>query len=89
MEVVSKLKITDVIFRRNDRKYVCCSQASCDLARYVCWRSLDTAEYYTQTRKVMNRSNTASVLADSTVTAGSVSAASSVAQLIHTKKQVA
>lgn len=37
----------------------------------------------------MNRSNTASVLADSTVTAGSVSAASSVAQLIHTKKQVA
>ena len=36
----------------------------------------------------MNMSNTASVLADSTVTAGSVSAASSVAQLFRTKNEL-
>ena len=59
-----------------------------DVARHVGWRSLDPAEYYTQTRKVMNMSNTASVLADSTVTAGSVSAASSVAQLFRTKNEL-
>ena len=59
-----------------------------DVARHVGRRSLDTAEYYTQTGKVMNMSNTASVLANSTVTVGSVSAASSVAQLFRTKNKL-
>lgn len=37
-----------------------------DVAWHVGWRSLDTAEYYTQTRKVLNMSHAASRLADST-----------------------
>ena len=52
-----------------------------EVARHIGWRSLDTAEYYTQTKKVMNMSNTASVLASSTAVtpSGAVASASSVA----------
>ena len=53
-----------------------------DVARHVGWRSLDTADYYTQTERVINMSRVASALADSTHTAGgSISAA--VQQLKH------
>ena len=61
---------------------------SSDVMKHVGWRTLDTAEYYTQTRKVINMSNTASVLANSTVIADSVSAASSVAQFFRTKNEL-
>ena len=62
-----------------------------EVARHVSWRSLDTAEYYTQTKKVMNMSNTASVLASSTAVtpSGSVGPASSVAQVFRAKKRTA
>ena len=58
-----------------------------EVARHVGWRSLDTAEYYTQTKKVMNMSNTASVLASSTAVtpSGAVGPASSVAQVFRAK----
>ena len=58
-----------------------------EVARHVGWRSLDTAEYYTQTKKVMNMSNTASVLASSTAVtpSGAVAPASSVAQVFRAK----
>ena len=62
-----------------------------EVARHVGWRSLDTAEYYTQTKKVMNMSNTASVLASSTAVtpSGAVAPASSVAQVFRAKKRTA
>ena len=52
-----------------------------EVARLVGWRSLDTAEYYTQTKTVVNMSNTSSVLASSTaiIPSGAVAPASSVA----------
>lgn len=37
-----------------------------DVACHVGWRSLNTAEYYTQTGRVLNMSRAASALADST-----------------------
>ena len=52
-----------------------------EVARHVGWRFLDTAEYYTQTNKVMNMSNTASVLACSMVV-------SSVAQVFRAKNEL-
>ena len=36
-EIVSELEITDVIFRRYDWKYVCCSQA---VENYAKWKIL-------------------------------------------------
>ena len=62
-----------------------------EVARHVGWRSFDTAEYYTQTKEVMNMSNTASVLASSTAVtpSGAVAPASSVAQVFHAKKRTA
>ena len=61
-----------------------------EVARHVGWRSLDTAEYYTQTKKVMNMSNTASVLASSTAVtpSGAVAPASSVAQVFRAKNEL-
>ena len=61
-----------------------------EVARHVGWRSLDTAEYYTQTKKVMNMSNTASVLASSTAVTPSaaVASASSVAQVFRAKNEL-
>ena len=60
------------------------------VARHVGWRSLDTTEYYTQTKKVMNMSNTASVLASSAAVtpSGAVAPASSVAQVFRAKNQL-
>ena len=54
------------------------------------WRSLDTAEYYTQTKKVMNMSNTASVLPSSAAVtpSGAVAPASSVAQVFRAKNEL-
>ena len=52
------------------------------------WRSLDTAEYYTQTKKVMDMSNTASVLASSTaVTPSGAVAPASPAQVFRAKNE--
>ena len=64
---------------------------SVEVARHVGWRSLDTAEYYTQTKKVMNMFNTASVLASSTplTPSGAVAPASSVAQVFREKTNCA
>ena len=60
------------------------------VARHVGWRSLDTVEYYTQTKKVMNMSNTTSVLASSTAVTpwGAVAPASSVAQVFRAKNEL-
>ena len=61
-----------------------------EVARHVGWRSLDTAEYYTQTKKVMNMSNTASVLASSTAVtpSGAVASASTVAHVFRAKNEL-
>lgn len=59
-----------------------------DVARHVGWRSLDTAEYYTQTKKVMKMSDTAAVLADSTTATGAEPLASSVAQVFRSKNEL-
>ena len=61
-----------------------------EVASHVGWRSLDSAEYYTQTKKVMNMSNTASVLASSTAgtPSGAVAPASSVAQVFRAKNEL-
>ena len=60
-----------------------------DIARHVGWKSLQTAEYYTQTGKVMKMSHAASALADSTSVAGTdPSAAVSVAELFRVKNEL-
>ena len=51
------------------------------VARHVGWRSLDTVEYYTQTKKVFNMSNTTSVLTNRAPT-------SSVAQVFRAKNEM-
>ena len=54
--------------------------------RHVGWKSLQTAEYYMQTGKVMKMSHAASALADSTLSVeGDPSAALSVANLFRIK----
>ena len=47
-----------------------------EVARHVVWRSLDTAEYYTQIKKVMN------------ISSGAVAPASSVAQVFRSKNEL-
>lgn len=47
-----------------------------DIARHVGWKSLETADYYSQTGKVMGLSNAASALADSTFAEAGVPSAS-------------
>ena len=60
-----------------------------DVARHVGWRSLVTAEYYTQTGKVLNMSHAASTLADSThAVEGSLPAAVSAAELFRSKNDL-
>ena len=60
-----------------------------DVARHVGWKSLQTAEYYMQTRKVMKMSHAASALADSTLSVeGDPSAAISVANLFRIKNEL-
>ena len=60
-----------------------------DIARHVGWKSLQTAQYYTQTPKVMKMSHAASALAESTSVAGSdPSAAVSVAELFRIKNKL-
>ena len=61
-----------------------------EVARHVGWRSLDNVEYYTQTKKVFNMSNTMSVLASSTTVtpSGAVASASSVAQVFRAKNEL-
>ena len=61
-----------------------------EVARHVGCRSLDTAEYFTQTKKVMNMSNTASVLASSTAVtpSGAVASASSVVHVFRAKNEL-
>lgn len=60
-----------------------------DVARYVGWKSLQTAEYYMQTGKVMKMSHAASALADSTLSVeGDPSAAISVANLFRIKNEL-
>ena len=61
-----------------------------EVTRHVGWSSLDTAECYIQTKKVMNMSNTASVLASSTAvtTSGAVVPPSSVAQVFRAKNEL-
>ena len=60
-----------------------------DIARHVGWNSLQTAEYYTQTRKVMKMPHAASALADSTSVAGTdPSAAVLVAELFRVKNEL-
>ena len=55
-----------------------------DIARHVGWKSLQMAEYYMQTGKVMRMSHAASALADSTsMVEGDPSAAISVANLFQ------
>ena len=57
--------------------------------RHVGWKSLQTAEYYMQTGKVMKMSHAASALADSTLSVeGDPSAAISVANLFRIKKEL-
>jgi len=57
-----------------------------DIARHIGWKSLQTAEHYTQPGKVMKMSH---ALADSTLVAGSdPSAAVSVAQLFRVKNEL-
>jgi len=58
-----------------------------DIARHVGWKSLQTAEYYMQTGKVMKMSHAASALADSTSTVkGGSSAAISQWQIYFASK---
>lgn len=53
-----------------------------DVAQHMGLRSLNTAEYYTQTGKVLNMSHAASALADSThAVEGSLPVAVSAAEL--------
>ena len=60
-----------------------------DVARHVGWKSLQTAEYYMQTGKVMKMSHAASALADSTLSGeGDPSAAISVANLFRIKNKL-
>jgi len=60
-----------------------------DIPRHVGWNSLQTAEYYTQTRKVMKMPHAASALADSTSVAGTdPSAAVLVAELFRVKNEL-
>lgn len=60
-----------------------------DVARHVGWKSLQTAEYYMQTGKVMKMSHAASALADSTLSVeGDPSAAISVANLFRIKNEL-
>ena len=60
-----------------------------DVAQHVGWKSLETAEYYPQTGKVMNMSRAASALADSTHAAGgSLPAAVSAAELFRSKNDL-
>lgn len=60
-----------------------------DVARHVGWRSLDTAEYYTQTGKVLNISRAASTLNDSThADEGSLPAAVPAAELFGSKNDL-
>lgn len=56
-----------------------------DIARYVGWKSLETAEYYSQTGKVMALSNAASALADSTFAETGAPSASLVANVFRNK----
>ena len=57
--------------------------------RHVGWKSLQTAEYYMQTGKVMKMSHAASALADSTLSVeGDPSAAISVANLFRIKNEL-
>ena len=57
--------------------------------RHVGWKSLQTAEHYMQTGKVMKMSHAASALADSTLSVeGDPSAAISVANLFRIKNEL-
>ena len=57
--------------------------------RHVGWKSLQTAEYYMQTGKVMKMSHAASALADSTLSVeGDPSVAISVANLFRIKNEL-
>ena len=59
------------------------------LCRHVRWKSLQTAEYYMQTGKVMKMSRAASALADSILSVeGDPSAAISVANLFRIKNKL-
>lgn len=60
-----------------------------DIARHVGWKSLQTAQYYTQSGKVIKMSHAAPALADTTSVAGSdPCAAVSVAELFRVKNEL-
>ena len=59
-----------------------------DIARHVGWKSLETADYYSQTGKVMGLSNAASALADSTFAETGVPSASLVANFFRNKNEL-
>jgi len=60
-----------------------------EMARRVGWRSLDTEEYYTQTKKITNMSSTATVLAGSTAASAMGEApASRAAQVFRTNNKL-
>ena len=56
-----------------------------DVAHYVGWTSLDTADYYIQTGRVINRSRAASALAESTHSKRSHSVAVLAAETFRSK----